>query len=50
MPTNLNSMKNLHPAEPGWDLLAVTIVAVTGLLLTLAIAAATSLNFTEMPF
>lgn len=50
MSTHLDSIKKLHPAHAGWEFATVALIAVTGLLVTLAVAAATSLNFIEMPF
>ena len=50
MTINLDSIRKLHPAQTGWEFAAVTLFAVTGLLATLAVAVATSLNFAEMPF
>lgn len=50
MSTNLESLKKLHPAHAGWEFAAVALIAITGLLVSLAVAAMTSLNFVEMPF
>lgn len=50
MPTKLDAIKNLHPAQAGWEFATVALIAATGLLVTLAVAAVTSLNFIEMPF
>lgn len=50
MPTTLDSIKKLHPARAGWEFATLVMIAIAGVLTTLAVAAATSLDFIEMPF
>jgi hypothetical protein len=50
MPTTLDSIKKLHPVQAGWELPVIALIAAAGLLATLAMATATSLNLVDLPF
>lgn len=50
MPTHLDTIKKFRPAHVGWEFATVAIIAITGLLTSLAVATATSLNLIDMPF
>lgn len=50
MSMNFGSIRKLYSAQATWEFAAMAMIAITGILATFAVASATSLNFTEMPF
>lgn len=50
MPITIDRIGLSGPSRARWELFSVILLAVTGLLVTVAIAAATSLPPIEMPF